>query len=373
MALDLTISSEREYQHIRMGHMTPAMAAEYLREGNITLRTFPDVLRRFYPAADLQERLVREFMEDGGDVNRASVSRTVRNWLTGRNRPSSRLDLYHIGFALQLSEVEVDYLLGFCTGYGIHYRESLDLVYSWFLRHGRRYVEAEAFFRSLPPQPSLTALPPACETGMQLTQQLRQEFMSVRTEAELEAYYLQNLENFGTLHLRAWHYFRRYMDQLIHPSAAFGTEQESDYSLEAVMERYLSLHMPSGSSRRNYSVVQKLIKNNWPSTTRLKNIRQHREDVPRKLLLLLYVVTENLLGDEYNEMDEEYITVEERLEDHWYGLNAILTDCGMPLLDPRAPFDWLVLYALAADDEPMSERMEQVIAILFEEDDQSSG
>lgn len=37
----------------------------------------------------------------------------------------------------------------------------------------------------------------------------------------------------------------------------------------------------------------------------------------------------------------------------------------MPLIDPRNATDWLVLYAITATDEPMSERMEQVIARLF--------
>ena len=48
-------------------------------------------------------------------------------------------------------------------------------------------------------------------------------------------------------------------------------------------------------------------------------------------------------------------------------LNAILTDCGMPLLDPRNATDWLVLYAVTAGDEGMSERMESVIEHIFKD------
>ena len=61
--------------------------------------------------------------------------------------------------------------------------------------------------------------------------------------------------------------------------------------------------------------------------------------MPRKLLLLLYVVTENTgdTGDPYRELDESYITLEERLEDHWWTLNAMLSDCGMAPLDLRKP------------------------------------
>ena len=37
----------------------------------------------------------------------------------------------------------------------------------------------------------------------------------------------------------------------------------------------------------------------------------------------------------------------------------------MPALDLRNSFDWLVVYAITAEDEAMSERMEQVIDELF--------
>ena len=37
----------------------------------------------------------------------------------------------------------------------------------------------------------------------------------------------------------------------------------------------------------------------------------------------------------------------------------------MPPLDPRNATDWLVLYAVTATEESMSERMEQVIENLF--------
>ena len=59
------------------------------------------------------------------------------------------------------------------------------------------------------------------------------------------------------------------------------------------------------------------------------------------------------------------ISDRERLDDHWFALNAILTDCGMPLLDPRNATDWLVLYAVTATEESMSERMEKVIEYMF--------
>ena len=136
------------------------------------------------------------------------------------------------------------------------------------------------------------------------------------------------------------------------------------------MNVYLSMHMPSSRKRDNYSLVQKLVKKNWPNATSIKNIRSRKEDVSRKLLLLLYVVTENegIVMDNYDYYDET-LTLEQRVEDHWYTINAMLNDCGMVPLDPRNASDWLILYAVSTDDEdtPMSERLEQVIKFMFDD------
>lgn len=363
MEVELTAVSADEYNQIRSGQMTPAMAAEYLREGRISLRSFRDTMRDLYPNPDLQSRLTAAFQADTPGSNPDSISRKVRNWLTGQNQPSNREDVFHIAFALGFTEAQASYLLGLCTDFGIHYREGRDVIYAWFLRNGRSYREARDFFQTLPPQPRLGQIP--ADASPHLTHELQNEFLRIQTPEALRACYQTNLDKFGALHMRAYSYFQRYLDQLIHPAAAWGGIKEPDYSLEAVMSQYFSLQMPSGKDRTGYNVVQKLVKQNWPNTTALKNIRNRKEDVPRKLLLLLYVITENVLDYNYSELDEEYITMQERVEDHWWSLNAILTDCGMPLLDPRNPTDWLVLYAITAEDEPMSERMEQVIEHIF--------
>ena len=129
--------------------------------------------------------------------------------------------------------------------------------------------------------------------------------------------------------------------------------------------------MPSGSRRREFTLIQRMIKQGWPNATKLKNICARREDVPRKLLLLLYLITENVLDDAYDELDESYLSSEELFEEHWWRVNLMLRDCGMPTLDPRNAYDWLVLYSLnsgAGQDEAMAERMEAVIAALFPAD-----
>ena len=357
--MELTLQSQQEYDKLRSGEMTPAMAAEYLRDGQVRTRSFTETLRRLYPRPDLQLRISAALQADDPGANPDSVARRVRNWLSGQNQPVNREDIFRIAFALGLSEGDAGLLLGLCTGYGIHYREGRDVVYAWFLRMGLDYPQARDFFASLPPAPRPGKMPEPAHAH--LTREVQNLFQRAHTQDELRECYLACLDKLGALHTRAYFYFEKYLDQLIRPAPAWGGLREPDYSMEAVMRQYFSLHMPSGRNRQSYSVVQKLIKQNWPNATALKNIRQHREDVTRKLLLLLYVVTENVVDAEYHETDEDYVSAQERLEDLWWTLNAILTDCGMPVLDLRNSFDWLVVYAITAQDEPMSQRMEQVI------------
>lgn len=365
LEIHLTERAAAEYERISSGTMTPEMASEYLRDGRITLRTFSESLRDIYPHPDIGLRLTDSFRAYEPRVSPEAVSKKVRGWLDGKSRPSRREDVFRIGFALDLSESDVGHLLGQCTGYGIHYRDPMDAVYTWFLRNDRGYDEAREFYSSLPPIDSAAGYIEA-PGNAHITSELRNALMTSRTVEELREAYLANMGRFGELHLRAYKYFEKYMNLLMHPEAGWDGDGAVDYSLETVMEKYLTLHMPSGRSRGGYSVTQKLLKRNWPNATALKNIRAHREDVPRKLLLLLYVITENVVDGEYSELDEDYLSISERLRQHWWVLNAILIDCGMPALDPRNATDWLIMYALTADgDESMSERMSQVIDHLF--------
>lgn len=366
MPIELTQLSAAEYKTILYGQMTPAMAASYLQNEQIILRSFDETLREMYPAEDLLPRLTDFFLSHDPAANPSSIARKIRNWLSGKNQPANREDIFQIAFALGLGEDQLDYLLSLCTDYGIQYRDGREVVFAWFLRSRRSCQEAEAFYASLPPLPALNQA--YSKNASRLTHELQAEFQAVQTVEDLRACYARNLARFGAMHLRAYYYFEQYLNQLIHPTPFWDSEAEEAYSVEAVVDTYLSLHMPSGKKRTDYSLVQKLLKQNWPNATAIKNIRNHKKDVPRKLLLLLYVVTENGLADRNPswEEDEEDMTLEERVEDHWWTLNAMLGDCGMALLDPRNATDWLILYAVCADpEEPMSERLEQVIDHMF--------
>ena len=197
-----TIRAANEYNSIRSGKMTPEMAAEYLKEEQIVLRSFSDTLREMHPTADIQKQLVEEFINHAG-ANPDSVNRKVRNWLSGQNIPTSREDIFHIAFALGLSESQTDILLGMCTDCGIHYREGRDVIYAWFLRTGRSYGEAKEFFETLPPVPDMKEALKA-ENDLHLTRELQAAFQRIPSTEELAACYVANIHRFDALYLRAY-------------------------------------------------------------------------------------------------------------------------------------------------------------------------
>lgn len=338
MALDLTSGSALEYETILYGNMSPKMAAEYLQQKRINLRSFSQTLREMYPKEDLTDRLITFYQKIRPDKKRSSISKSIRNWLNDHNDPFSREDYFRISFALDLNEGQLNFLLGMCTDYTVQYRNGREAVLAWFLRFGYSYTEALDFLEEFKEddiqkseKTDISSLEKTAEAS-RLTHEIRNEFKIVQTRSELRECYLRNRGFFGKLHLRSYFYFEQYLDLLAHPQPASGhvvsrddsgIDTEPDYSIETVMDTYLHMKMPYARNRGNYSLIQKLIKNNWPNSTKLKNIRNHVDDVPRKLLLLLYVITENSVAHrDYSEMDEEYVSLEERVEDHWWTLNA---------------------------------------------------
>ena len=98
-------------------------------------------------------------------------------------------------------------------------------------------------------------------------------------------------------------------------------------------------------------------------------MKSRGEDVGRKTLLLLYLVTGGIWEREYDELDEAYIQPKEFLETHCHRMNRMLMECGMHRIDPRSAFDYLLLYCLRPEEELcMSQRMSALAAELFSEE-----
>ncbi len=370
MRIDLTDLSYEALEQLSSPTMTPAHASDYLRS-KLQIREFYPTLTRMYPNADLTDRLFCAFTEAKPTLSPDSISRNLRNWANKKTSPHSREDIFIIGFALHFSEAQTSYLLSFISDYGIHYREPRELAFAYCFRMKRSYLEALDFIQRLPSIPPLKNMPSSGFEAVR-TETIIDHFSNIWDDDSFLFAFQHNLTNFGILHLRAYDYFMEGFKHLKNPYSSFDPVSSDfkveQYSIERVMNDYLTLHMPLGKKRSNYSLVQKMLKANWPNATFLTNILNHKKNVSRKLLLLLYIVTGGIFDSGYDELDEDYLTNEQRLDEHWWRINFILNKCGMNELDLRNAYDWLILYALNTDDTiEMDEKMEQVIEILFPE------
>lgn len=353
---------------------SPRQMVEFLNSGAM-FRGFDDVIKSMYPGEDLGARLTKGMEELTGE-NHDSVARKVRNWLNGRNAPQSRETLFQISFVLGLGEEQASRLLGMVDGMGIHYRNPDELVYAYALRAGLSWKEAVRLkAKALEIMEERRSGADGEETVY--TRQLREAFLSVKTEEDLMNFFRQNGRRLGRLHETAYRKFVELLEILRKPEserdiAGPAGEEEKAYTMEEIISNYLGMNVPEGRRLGTMTPLQKLVKKYWPNESSLVNMRNRKEDVSRKVMILLYLIIESYNEEDWDEDSwdedgwddwEEDEDGDTRLEIRLEKLNLFLDAYGMNLLDPGNAFDLLVLYAMRAEE--MGEQMEMVMDELY--------
>lgn len=95
--------------------------------------------------------------------------------------------------------------------------------------------------------------------------------------------------------------------------------------------------------------LQRAIRQNWPDVATLSRMRKRQIDIPRKVLILLFLATDGS-NSEFEDLDDEDLTPEESFLDIYTRLNLMLTSCGFLKLDPRSAFDWMILFCISTGD-----------------------
>ncbi len=399
----VTRISRNNYSQIQSWEMTPAEMIQFLEEGTL-YRTFADVLRtacREQREAGINGQRqgktdVRDEFEEESDSELtqrlatglssltgqeySATARKVRNWMNGIGAPQSREQLFQICFVLGLSEAQADRLIASASECGIHYRNPKELVYAFALRNGLSYEEAVKLWEEVEPvyteETKRENSHHGGETQRVYTRQIRMDFDSVRAEEELMDFFREKGRWLGEIHETAYKKFVELLDELQQPEK--GAER---YPLEKVVEEYIRMHVPSTRQTKDMSYLQRVIKKNWPAESEIVKMKNRKMDVSRKVLLLLFLITEDFefssepeaFGDEseddlyYEDILEE--DPAERLEIRLNKINLFLGNYGMNLLDPGSPFDCLVLYALRAQyDDAINENMKGTLEVLFGEE-----
>ena len=357
---NLTEISARQWEYITQDNLSAREAVEFLRSG-MQMRSFRDVLRLVYGNDQVEQRLTQALCQMNESVQPDSIRRKISNWMNGRALPTEREEVFRICFALGLSLEQSESMLNLLTDQGIHYRNLQEVIYAYCLRFGLSYHDASHLMQQLRGER-------ASNSGYPETRLIAQDFLSIHGEEDLLSFVARHRDQMGAYHNTAYGYFCKMLALLTGETL----EGEKTYSMEYVADEYLRLNVPKEKKTARYSDVQKLVKKNWPSPRSIKAMKSRAEDVDRKTLLLLYLVTEGSWDEAYDELDEAYIQPREVLVEHCRRMNKMLMECGMRRIDPRSAFDYLLLYCLLPEEGmDMSQRMSALAAELFGETDRA--
>ncbi|MEE0420424.1 MAG: hypothetical protein UDG86_10310 [Lachnospiraceae bacterium] len=371
MRIELTEMSKRNLNFMTGQNKAPGQIVQFLKEEAL-VRSFSETLRRICPGKEILGQITDVLTEASGD-KRENVTRKVRNWLEDVHVPKNREILFQICFALGAKEEDADRILGMGAENGIHYRNPKELVYAFGLRKGMGYQEAAALYRRV--KNMLEDVPGDEQIHTEtFTTVIRQEFQEVCSVEELIEFFLRNRTRFGELHNTAHGIYVDLLKKLQNPETGV-EEDEGKYNVDKVLENYLRMKVPNSRKTEEFTLLQRVVKKYWPNQRSIIRMKKRGEDISRKTLILLQLVTEDFdHGDEEEFMGALGQSVQEaadlRLESRFVKMNLLLDRCGMSKLDPCCPFDYLVLYAMKAqEDENMGERMNEVVKVLFSEGD----
>lgn len=350
---------------------TPQEIVEFLKTG-ARFREFPEVLKGLYPGEGLAEKLADGMAAVTGEEY-SSVARKVRNWMKGRNMPGSRETLFQICFVLGMDEHASNVLLAAASDTFIHYRNPEELAYAFALRTHMEYREAQGLRARAKAVYEAAGGSRAEWEGRKDTVQIRDSFRVVQTEEGFLDFLRENVGQLGMLHETAYREFLRLYGILQQPESITGDEVRK-YSVEMVVDEYLRMKVPQGKKLAGYSALQNLVKKHWPNETSLQNMLSRKEEVGRKVMILLYLVTEEFdsVGRENMDEDNYFPDMEEDpdecLEARIEVMDMFLHKFGMNGMDPGNPFDYMALYAMHVQmdvEEPVSSRMDAVLSELY--------
>jgi len=378
------------------------------------------------------DNYLHRFENKEGVLNIDGTEHKIRNWLSGNNTPK-RIDLIKICFALgfdgKTSENESlkkidknpDNLMKYDSEGIFHVREPIEAVFLWFLKNGGTFEEAHKFIMDNSIKLYEFNDSAQVDEEADFTKLVRYDFEKVTADSQSFFDFLEkNKSRFGSLHNRAYKNFRDYYMYLANPKdplfdaatvtgtergknsifekekilngrekykELYGEENLSDYgekSCAAIVDEYLWLGLDikleyklkqnkntdeNKLKLEKYNEMQKMIGYLTGEKT-IGSMMRRKRDITRKILLLLYVMTQGMTNDihEYEDINAD-LKPSEIMEEHASRINDMLYESGFGELDPRNKFDWLILYSLKVSlneneilevDNPLFERFKSI-------------
>lgn len=362
---------------------------------NGQFRTLADIIYSYASGGDPEKKIVEGLIrndprrETEPKAVREAKAKRVRNWFTGKVSSISKLDAFEVCQILGLTLQQTDEFLMLVTGEAIHWRDPSEIIWAYAIDRGLSY---EKTCELLERAKSASGSEKVRERRDIYTDTVKQEIMTSNlTEEELLLYLENHREKLGKFHNTAYQVFDACMKQLESGEAEDLMEDASKMTVRDILENYMyrrlvPLNKHTGqdkgqkadAQKKVFAAVQKSIRTNWPDEATLSKMASRKLDIPRKVLILLFLATDN--GDrEYEEpvdeddfdFEEEVLTRDEVFQLLYTRLNQMLQRCGFRMLDPRNPFDWMVLFCICVDDIwDTDRRMAQLLQAVFPEENE---
>ena len=343
-------------------------------------RSLGDVLRNLSPDPDLKKHLVSGLQLWCPDDNPSSIDRKVRNWLNGKNQTISKQDAYRISRILGLTLEDTDRFLKNAAGEGIHWRNPEDILWCYGLIHNYTPAQWEDLFTR--GQAVLRTPEDEKDSANAYTADVYEKLQSVLylDESALLAFLQEYRNHLGTFHNTAYALFSQYMDLLkkgysengvealflemtkaeqkkamIPVDGDIGPHKAEPITVREILETYMYRKLVPVQKRETeklpaaFSAVQKSIRQNWPDEQILSKMESRKQDISRKVLILLFLATDGNDSDFAEDFDD-FESEDEVFLNLYTRIDLMLTSCGFPRLDPRSPFDWLILFCISSGD-----------------------
>ena len=359
-------------------------------------RTLGDVLRSFSSDPDIKKTLVSGINVWFPEHNPDSIDRKVRNWISGKTLSISKQDSYVISRILGLTLEQTNTFLKYAAGEGIHWRNAQDIVWCYSILH---QLSPNDTWKLLEQANSAVSLhQKKKETSDSYTAEVYEKLQPIlyQDEAALLAFLTDEQNRLGILHNTAYQQFSRYMDLLkrgysedgiealfkemtreekkkatIPVDGDIGLHKAEPMTVRDILETYLYRNLIPIQARgqektsNTFSAIQRSIRQSWPDEASLSKMESRKLDVSRKALILLFLATD---GNDSNFSDEydDYESAEEIFLSIHMRLNTMLSACGFPQLDPRNPFDWMILFCISSGDLWESDdRLQAILTSMF--------
>ncbi|MBE6627002.1 MAG: hypothetical protein E7628_07475 [Ruminococcaceae bacterium] len=320
-------------------------------------RKFSDKLGAFAKGRDLRSLLTEGLLANNPTAKRDSIDKKVRNWLADRQSSISKTDAIELCFVLGLTLSEADAFVAMVSDEGLHWRNPEELVYIYALDRGMTYTEAKKLYGDIMNRIAI-AEDSENVSPDSFTSVIRAEVGQLDSVDELTEYIISAEKRLGKMHNSAYAMFNEMMDHLESPELEDWFETDRKYTCGEIVRYYLHKNeLPDVTDKANQnamSAIQRSIAANWPSESALSRMKNRHVDVNRKVMMLLFLATydveEDLDTDEFYDLPDPDSDGDEAFREFYQKMNSMLEYCGFSPIDPRAPFDWMILYCLCGED-----------------------